>query len=233
MTMNILKRTITAITVGICFHTPAFAQGIPVFDAASLVQAIEQVKSWTAQYNQMKQNIDAITGSRNLGNILNNPLLQNVIPKDVVDVFNAINTNGSSGLTGKAQALRAASKIFDCQGQTGQAFQACQALLNSNSQVRSYLQEALDIVNQRVTNVQNLQDQINKATDAKSIADLQARLQTESAQIGNDQNRIKLLTSMAEAQAQQAAQAQRELNLKMLSPETPSAASTFVYQKRQ
>src|SRR5665213_764011 len=79
------------------FGASAANAGIPVIDAANLVQAIQQVIAWGQQQLQMGTQIQnqvsqiqnqatqiaRITGTRNLGQVFNNPLLQQVVPANV------------------------------------------------------------------------------------------------------------------------------------------------------
>ena len=68
--------------------------GVPVIDIAAIAQAIleytssltqienqmTQIQSLSQQLTQLQQQYQAITGARNLGDILNNPQLQNYVP---------------------------------------------------------------------------------------------------------------------------------------------------------
>eukprot|EP01136_Pigoraptor_vietnamica_P035238 Opistho-1_new@100198 len=72
-----------------CAFSPdrSAAQGIPVIDAANLIQTVQQVMNdITAISNQVQQivqlqhQLNSISGARNLGDIFNNPLLRNYVP---------------------------------------------------------------------------------------------------------------------------------------------------------
>lgn len=213
------------------FGSPAAHAGIPVLDAANLAQAIMEVMAWAEQYGQMVEEIqqleqqynqavqqyDALTGSRGLGDILNNQALQGVVPTNLASTYNSINSGGYSGLTGAAKSLRDASKIYNCEDRTGDAQIACQASLNTNSQTLANIQNALDLVQQRTGQIQGLQSQINATSDPKAIAELQARIQSENTQIANDANRIALMKATADAQQIAAQQQLKERELKWLS----------------
>jgi type IV secretion system protein VirB5 len=201
----------------------ANATGVPVFDGANLLSAIEQLVAWQAQYEQMvaqingaKQQYDSLTGSRNLGNILNDPALKGVMPADINAIYNAIQQGGSGGLTTAAKALRNASKHYDCDDRAGADKAACQAFLNNNSQTQAFANNGMDVVSQRVTQIQGLQNQISSTADPKAIAELNARLVAESAQVTNDANRIALMKAISEAQDRANQQALKELELKNL-----------------
>jgi type IV secretion system protein VirB5 len=59
-------------------------------------------------------------------------------------------------------------------------------------------------------------ERINTTEDPKAISELQARLQAETAQVANDQNRIAVMRQHAQLEKEQAEQARHEHNLKNL-----------------
>lgn len=238
--MKVIKKLLApfAFAMAIFGSAPAHA-GIPVLDAANLAQAIMEVMSWAEQYGQMVEEIqqldqqynqavqqyNSLTGSRGLGDILNNQSLQGVVPTNLASTYNSINSGGYSGLSSAAKSLRDASKIYNCEDRTGDAQVACQATLNQNAQTQANYQNALDLVQQRTSQIQSLQSQINSTSDPKAIAELQARIQSENTQISNDANRIALMKATAEAQQQAADQANRERSIKSLTSGTRTFAN--------
>ena len=91
----------------------AHAQGIPVIDAANLLQTILQVmdditaiNNQVQQISQLQSQVNSLNGMRNLGNVFNSPLLKNYIPAEASSYLNAINTSGYSGLTATAVRRR-------------------------------------------------------------------------------------------------------------------------------
>ena len=234
--MNILSHikkfaAAAALGLGLLGSNAAHA-GIPVIDVASLAESIQQVLAWGQQYGQMSQQYQqmlqqyqqqiqqyqALTGTRNLGNILNNPSLQQAVPggTQLMSSYSSINSNGFSGLSNSAQSLRSATAIYDCSGRVGQALQLCQASLVTNSQNTVNYQSALDLMSQRTTQIQSLQSNISATDDPKAIAEMQARLVAENAQVGNDANRIALMRALADSQDRALAQQGRERELRSL-----------------
>jgi len=64
------------------------AQGIPVIDAANLVQTVQQVvnditkiNNQVQQIGQLQSQLASMNGVRGLGTILDNPLLRNYVPE--------------------------------------------------------------------------------------------------------------------------------------------------------
>jgi type IV secretion system protein VirB5 len=213
----------------------AVQASLPVIDVANLTQAMNQVNAWKQQYEQMahqyaqlQQQYAAMTGTRNLGNIANNPALQAVIPPDVANLYTSIQQIGSGGMTPLAQSIRGRTKIYDCEGRAGTDLVGCQALLNNAAQLQALSQNAMSVVNQRVAQIQSLQNQINATNDAKAIAELQARLQAENTQVSNDANRLAVMKTLAETADRSAQQSIKERELKSLSLAS-DGTETFVY----
>lgn len=206
-----------------------------VIDVANLMQALVQVNAWKQQYEQManqysqlRKQYDAMTGSRNLGDIANNPALRAVVPADVADLYAGIQANGSVAMTSAARALRDRSKIYDCDGRRDTDLINCQALLGNNAQLQALSQSALQLADQRVGQIQALQHQISATGDVKAIGELQARLQVETTQVGNDANRLMLMKMLSDSADRSAQQAIKEQELKNLSLAS-DGSDTFVY----
>lgn len=212
---------------------------MPVIDAANLTQAINQVNAWKSQYQQMfqqiqqlQQQIKSSTGSRGLGNIVNNPQMQRAVPPEVLKIYSAVQSlQSNSGMTANARLIREASKIYDCENRSGGDLARCHGLLNSNAQLQAFGLDALKVVNQRVQQIQSLQDQIDSTNDSKSIAELQARLQAENTQVSNDASRLMLLRTLADAADRAAQQAIKEREMRSLSL-TSDGSDTFIYHPK-
>ncbi|RUR71891.1 P-type DNA transfer protein VirB5 [Variovorax guangxiensis] len=244
-----LKKLVASIAIAtgmVGVTAPAHA-GIPVLDAANLAQAIQEVIAWGEQYSQMaeqittmksqldqmKQQYQALTGNRNLGDIANNPLLKQAVPDaaSLMSAYKTIQSAGLNGLSSAGQSQRQSSLIYNCEGRTGSDLTSCQSFLNNTSQLLANAQSALDLISQRTGQIQTLQSQINSTSDPKAIAELQARIAAENTQVSNDQNRVQLMNQMAIAQDRAAQQAIKERELKTLS-RTNTTADTFTYTPR-
>lgn len=77
--------------------TWAGAQGIPVYDASAVLKAIEQLQAWAKQYEQMKEQIQVqrdqlarLTGSRNLGAILDGVAAEATVAGDIAARWRAL-----------------------------------------------------------------------------------------------------------------------------------------------
>jgi len=164
----------------------ASGQGIPVIDAANLVQAVNQVLAWEQQYKQMlsqieqlkqqtdlaNQNLTAITGNRGLGT-LSNGITQSVLDPNFQKKLSGLGTHSDIDVYGSTQLLS--------------------------------LHEATAT---RYSQIQSLMAAINQTQDPKSIAELTARIQSEQAMITNEQKEADLVRQSLE-QKHRAIDAQR------------------------
>ena len=173
---------------------PVRAQGIPVIDGANLVQAIQQVLSWTQQLEYMQHQIKNTSGIRNMGTLAQTERLY--LPLNYPEIIQ----NGA----GAWHTIHAASKVFDisisrldAHSASGKAFAeiARQYAIN-----RAVAEEAYKTAGKRFAAIQTLMDRINSAPDDKDVQDLQARLSAEQVMMQNEMNRLKTLAMLAQAQ---------------------------------
>lgn len=231
-----MKRTICRTAIATIFFVLAHqASAMPVFDVAVFAQAVKQVQAWKLQFDQMDSQLKqlqsqnaALTGSRGLGSILDNPELRTTVPADIPQTFEALRVLGAGGMTSEALSIRQASKIYDCENRSGADLTTCQAFLNNSAQAEAFQQNAMIRLNQRMNQISGLQGQINSTNDPKSIAELTARIVAESAQVANDANRLVVLRAMSDSADRANQQALKERELLRLS-RTGDGSDTFVY----
>lgn len=225
--MNVLsmKQSLYAVAVSVmaffAFAAPAAHAQVPVTvttDAPAMANQIETMAKWAQQYKQMesqilqmKQQYEAITGSRNFGDILNNPALANYLPAEWKDVYGSIQQGGYKGLSGSAQAIMDANRIYNsCERRTGAARTACERQAALGAQEMANSSAGFDQALKRLDQINQLMGQINGTTDAKGIAELQARIAGEQAAIQNEATKLQLYAMAAQAQQRMAEQQQRE-----------------------
>jgi type IV secretion system protein VirB5 len=169
--MRTIKHTLSAIALA-CGTTGAYAQGIPTFDLANLLQAALQTASWGEQYSQMltqldnqirqikhaQSQLDSMNGVRNLGQVANSIGITDLVPADMLQQL--------------------------------QSLQSSAALVN---QVKTLTSNGLSMSEARGQQIQQLMAAINTTTDPKSVAEIQARISAEGAAVTNDANRIAIL----------------------------------------
>jgi len=199
------------------------AQGIPVIDAANLVQTVQEVINSITQINnqiqqitQLQSQLNSINGIRNLGNVFNNPMLKNYVPAEAYTYLNAINTSGYSGLNTTAKALRDAGMVYNCMDLAGDARTACQASLAQPYQQKGLLQDAMKSAAGRLSQIQSLMGQINATTDQKAVQEIQARIGAENALLAHEMSQVQMLQGMADSEERIARSRERERQYQML-----------------
>lgn len=177
---KVLKIVAALMISGSFFYGPAYAGGIPVFDGASVAQAMqqvvhmkEQIDNQINQINQLKSQVKAMTGTRNLGNIL-----KNTVKDQVPDEWNSIY---QSGVTLTQKNSVSSAKYNPNAGQ--------------ENLLRTYdmTVKAFEDTKKRLDNIDGLMRQIDQAQDMKAAADLQNRLAGEQAIIQNQQVKLDMM----------------------------------------
>ncbi len=197
---------------------------IPVTDGASIANSIQQqietMAKWKMQYdqmtsqiNQMKQQYESLTGSRGLGNILNNPALREYLPSDWQGVYDSVKSGGSAGLSGRASSIYSQSKIFDSCAHITVSDQKklCEARAVKSAQDQAFALDAYDKAKSRLNQIDSLMAKINDTPDPKAIAELQGRIAAEQAMIQNEQTKLQLYAMVSQAEDKIQQQQQREL----------------------
>jgi type IV secretion system protein VirB5 len=199
------------------------AQGIPVIDAANLVQTVQQVinditkiSNQVQQIARLQSQLDSINGVRNLGNVFNNPMLKNYVPAEAYTYLNAVNTSGYAGLNNTAKTLRDAGMVYNCMDRTGDARTSCQASLAQPYQQKGLLQDAMKSAAGRLTQINSLMDQINATTDQKAVQEIQARIGAENALLAHEMSQVQMLQGMADSEERIARSRERERQYQML-----------------
>ncbi|MGR3905889.1 P-type DNA transfer protein VirB5 [Burkholderia sp. SR8] len=211
--MNGRSRWLRAVCMWAAWCAGAHAQGIPVYDAQNVVQAIATVGQLKQQVQQEIQIYQSTVGTRGFGALLSNPIVANSLPSNWQGVYTAIQNGGYAGLTGSAQALRSASQIYNCEDQTGIDRQLCQRALNKPYQDKAFGLQAYQTELQELNQIQSLAQQINATQDPKGVAELQARIQTESTAVGNEMTKLQLFRMLAETEDELVAEQRSELVL--------------------
>lgn len=200
------------------------AQGIPVIDAANLIQTIQQVMNdITAINNQVQQIVQlqdqlrSMSGVRNLGDVFNNPLLRNYVPAEAYTLINAVNSSGYSGLNTTAKALRDLHMVYNCLDRSGDEQTRCQAMLAQPYQQKGLLQDAMKSAAGRLSQIQSLMRQINATVDQKAVLEIQARIGAENALLAHEMSQVQMLQGMSDSEERIAQSRERERQYQMLS----------------
>jgi len=201
----------------------ARAQGIPVIDIANLIQTIVQVlnditeiSNQVQQITQLQDQLSSMNGIRNLGNILNNPLLKNYVPAEAYTVLNAVDAAGYAGLNATAKTLRDAGMVYNCLDRAGAARTTCQASLAQPYQHKGLLQDAMKSASGRLNQINGLMNQINATSDQKAVQEVQARIGAENALLAHEVSQVQMLQGMADSEERIARSRERERQYEML-----------------
>lgn len=211
------------------FGSHAAHAQIPVTDGASIAKQIanqvETIAKWKLQYDQMmsqidqaKQQYDSLTGSRGLGTIMNDPAMRDYLPNDWQGVYDSVKTGGYSGLSGTGKTVYDANKIYDLCAKLLPANErtACEAQAVKGAQDKGFALDAYNAAKNRINQIDQLMGKINQTQDPKAIAELQARIGAEQANIQNEQTKLQMYSMVAAAEDRLQQQRQRELNAQTL-----------------
>jgi type IV secretion system protein VirB5 len=218
MRLQIIAAAIFTVTA-----TATQAQGIPVIDAANLVQTVQQVvnditkiNNQMQQITQLQAQIASMNGMRMLGTIANNPTLRNYVPANAYTVVNAIGSAGYSGLSATAKSLRDAGMVYNCLDLDGNARTTCQATLAQPYQHKGLLQDAMRSASGRLAQINALMGRIDATTDQKSVQEIQARIGAENALLAHEVSQVQMLQGMADSEERIARSRDRERQYEML-----------------
>jgi len=209
--MKTLRRKLVVIAAtALGWAGAAHAQGIPVYDNASVIQAIQQVRAWATQLQQMQNQLtqmeatyNQLTGLRNLGSLLNNTLLVQYLPQDYVSVLRSL-TQGPdrlAGISGSLTDIITAQQLRTCADTETNA--AARQRCESDWQNLALKKQVGDLgYRTAAMNIGNLQTYINSimtSPDPKSLQDLSARIGVEQVRMANEQVKLNTIAAMAKA----------------------------------
>lgn len=170
----------------------------------------DQLTTLKKQYDTLNEEYQSISGIRDMGSLVNNPVLRKYMPDNYEQILN----NGY----GAAQTIRNTARVQGIQdvnpgsvSSLANEANGMQAAIN-----RATAEEGYKQASQRFDDIQTLLDKINTAPDQKSILDLQARIQAEQVMQQNEATKLAMLGQLAQAQKDLAQQANKEHAVKSL-----------------
>lgn len=213
-----MKKTIIYAAISALFVSTTQAQEA-VIDVAAIGQLASQAATLGQQLSEMKNQVaqlkntyDSLNGSRGLGTIMNNPALRNYLPQDWQNVYDSVKQGGYAGLSGTAKTLY--TQIYDsCKHITVDDQRlACESSAVKGAQDKGFALDAYSKAQDRMSQIDELMAQINQTHDPKAIAELQARIAVEQANIQNEQTKLKMYAMVAAAEDKVQQQQHREMN---------------------
>ncbi|NKL66586.1 P-type DNA transfer protein VirB5 [Rhizobium leguminosarum] len=189
----------------------AFAQGIPVIDETAIAKQIEsitQLKSQLDTLNQQLQqaqqlyaSLNKITNMADVAGVLNDPSIRKALPQDFKDIEGLFKGAGTGVFGSSASQFLEQNSTYRTDANDFYAQELARAQ-NQNAGQMSLGQQIYDAATKRIDGIDQLRQQISGAADAKDIADLQARLQAETAFLQTDVLRMQALQMVQQAQVQ-------------------------------
>ncbi|AXA43364.1 P-type DNA transfer protein VirB5 (plasmid) [Rhizobium leguminosarum] len=187
------------------------AQGIPVIDETAIAKQIEsitQLKSQLDTLNQQLQqaqqlyaSLNKVTNMADVAGLLNDPSIRKALPQDFNAIEGLLKGKGTGVLGNSASKFLDDNSTYRTSANDFYAQELARAQ-NQNAGQMSLGQQIYDAATKRIDGIDQLRQQISGAEDAKDIADLQARLQAETAFLQTDVLRMQALQMVQQAQVQ-------------------------------
>ena len=234
------KSTFAAISLAAALSTSlnVNATGIPTVDLANLVPSlsnaianlesqiiqyegyVKQVEDLQNQYNQLvelreqvitaKENLSSITGVRDIGKILNNPLLKEyraTLPsewQDDIDFSIGIVNESNRALnqyerTQSRLRFQEAFKEDNWINTSSEEIKSYRELASSTFQFETVANASLETSKKTTENVEKLLEEIDKTQDLKGSQDLTNRLMSENLTLTNKLIQLQSASAMGSA----------------------------------
>ena len=192
--------------------SPAAAQGIPVFDTTTYLQALQTAKQTLTMVAQGKQQIETaanqlqslqkLTNMSEIASSLNQPQVRNILPTNTTDVTTLFGGDltklGSLGTLASNIQLRYQLSPSGSSEADAAYAQALKDSTRSAATTAALGQNTLNIAQTRTQGLDQLRQQLANARDPKDVMDLQARIAVEQAQLQNDMLKMQAI-QMAQA----------------------------------
>ncbi len=205
-----IKRTVmvmaapTAIAI---FASPAAAQGIPVFDTTTYLQALQTARQTLSMVEQGRQQIETaanqlqslqkLTNMSEIASTLNLPQVRNILPTTTTDVTTLFGGDltrlGSLGTL--ASNIQSRFRLSpSASSEADEAYnQALRDSTGSAATTAALGENTLAITQSRMQGLDQLRQQLASARDPKDVMDLQARIAVEQAQLQNDMLKMQAI----------------------------------------
>ncbi len=189
----------------------AAGQGIPVIDQTAIAKQIESIAQLKAQLDALNQQVEQaqqlygslnkLTNMADVASVLNDPDVRKALPSDFTAIESLLKGNSTDTFGDSAAKFLQENSTYRTSADDFYA-QELTRIQSQNAGQMSLGQQIYDAATKRIDGIDQLRQQISTASDAKDIADLQARLQVESAFLQNDVLRMEGLKMVQQAQAQ-------------------------------
>lgn len=211
MIRNARTRLFLATTMLLASVGLAGAQGIPVTDQTAIAKQIESIAQLKSQFDALNQQItqaqqlygslNKITNMADVASLLNDSSIRKALPQDFNAIESLFKGSGSGVFGDSASKFLEANSTYRADANDFYAQELSRAQ-NKNAGQMSLGQQIYNAATKRIDGIDELRQKISSAADAKDIADLQARLQAESAFLQTDVLRMQGLQMVQQAQVQ-------------------------------
>ncbi|MCO6180746.1 P-type DNA transfer protein VirB5 [Ciceribacter sp. RN22] len=191
--------------------TGAAGQGIPVIDQTAIAKQIESITQLKNQLDALNQQIEQaqqlygslnkLTDMADVAGVLNDPAIRQALPTAFSAIESLFNGNGTGVFAHSSSTFLESNSTYRTSADDFYA-QELSRIQNKNAGQMSLGQQIYDAATKRVDGIDQLREKISTASDAKEIADLQARLQAEQAFLQTDVLRMEGLRMVQQAQVQ-------------------------------
>ena len=196
-----------------------------VVAGAAMVQAvldvlkgISQIENQYQQFVGLGQQIESISNARSLGDVLNNPALQNYVPREANTMVRSLEAGGYGTLAGASKVLRDAQMTYNCMDVDDAGKRTnCQSTLAKPYQQKAFMEDALSKAKDRVAQINSLMRRAGATIDQKEIQEVTARIGAENALLQHEVSQIALMRGLAEADQRVAESRAREGQLEQAS----------------
>lgn len=217
----LLSLTVVPLTLA---ATRADAQGIAVYDQAALLKLIEQVRAAGQQlqtlertYNQAVDaynNVHGLTNVNRIAPALNTDASRRWLPDGARDIERLMTASGSTlgGLGRAAANIRSGRRVAlpGLPNDASEVDRATRTALEANgdyaARAAAVADSAYGATTSRTTGLEQLQQALGRATTAKQVQDLQARVAVEQAHISNDAMQLQAIRMRQDAEDRLAGQ---------------------------
>ena len=188
----------------------AAGPGIPVIDQTAILKHIESIAQLKSQLDALHQQIEQaqqlygslnkLTDMADVASVLNDPAIRKALPSDFAAIEGLLKGNGSGVFGQSASKFLEGNSSYRTDADDFYAKELSR-IQNQNAGQMSLGQQIYDAATKRIDGIDELREKISSASDAKEIADLQARLQAEQAFLQTDVLRMEGLQMVQRAQA--------------------------------
>lgn len=191
--------------------TGAAGQGIPVIDQTAIAKQIESIAQLKNQLDALNQQIEQaqqlygslnkLTDMADVASVLNDPAIRQALPTDFSAIEGLFDGNGSGVFADSSSKFLESNSTYRTSADDFYAQELSRIQIKNAGQM-SLGQQIYDAATKRIDGIDELREKISTASDAKEIADLQARLQAEQAFLQTDVLRMEGLRMVQQAQVQ-------------------------------